>query len=48
VVALVAFLTSNFFLSSQFDKQLWLLIALGPVLLAISRQPDPARDVAPA
>jgi O-antigen ligase len=48
VVALAAFLTSNFFLSSQFDKQLWLLIALGPVLLAISRQPNPAREVASA
>jgi O-antigen ligase len=36
VVALAAFLTSNFFLSSQFDKQLWLLIALAPPLLAIA------------
>ena len=38
VVALVAMFTSNFFLSSQFDKQLWLLIGLAPALLAISRQ----------
>jgi putative inorganic carbon (HCO3(-)) transporter len=38
VVALAAFYTSNFFLSSQFDKQLWLLIALGPVMLGIARQ----------
>lgn len=42
VVAMAAFLTSNFFLSSQFDKQLWLLYALGPVVLAIARtQPEP-------
>ena len=48
VVALAAFFTSNFFLSSQFDKQLWLLIALGPVLLAISRQPQPLAETARA
>jgi len=42
VVALVALLAMDFFLSDQFSKQLWLLLALCPALLAIaSRRPDP-------
>ncbi len=43
-VALVSFLVADFFASEQFNKLLWLLLALGPVLLSISvREPrDPA------
>jgi O-antigen ligase len=36
VVSLVALLAMDFFLSDQFSKQLWLLLALGPALLAIA------------
>jgi O-antigen ligase len=44
VVALVALLAMDFFLSDQFSKQLWLLLALCPALLAIAdrrRDPEP-------
>jgi O-antigen ligase len=36
-VALVGLLTADFFGSKQFSKQLWLLLSLGPALLAIGR-----------
>ncbi len=36
VVALVSLLAMDFFLSDQFSKQLWLLLALCPALLAIA------------
>ncbi len=35
-VALVGILAADFFVSSQFSKQLWLLLGLGPALLAIA------------
>jgi putative inorganic carbon (HCO3(-)) transporter len=38
VLALVGFMTSNFFLSGQFDKQLWLVFAMGPLLLRMARR----------
>jgi O-antigen ligase len=38
IVALVAVLAADFFVSDQFSKQLWLLLALGPCLLAIARR----------
>ena len=38
VVALVALLAMDFFLSDQFSKQLWLLLALCPALLAIAAE----------
>jgi putative inorganic carbon (HCO3(-)) transporter len=46
-VALVALLAADFFLSEQFSKQLWLLLALGPALMAVSRrqQPEPEPPV---
>ena len=37
IVALVAILAADFFLSEHFSKQLWLLLALGPAMLAIAR-----------
>jgi O-antigen ligase len=37
VLCLVGFLVSDFFLSGEFSKQLWMVFALGPTLLAISR-----------
>jgi len=39
-VALIAVLAADFFLSNQFSKQLWLLLALGPALLSISGKPS--------
>ena len=35
-VALIALLAADFFVSDQFSKQLWLLLALGPTLLRIA------------
>jgi O-antigen ligase len=52
LVAAVGVLVTDFFQSEQFSKQLWLLLALGPTLLALSRQaavsavPDRARSAA--
>jgi putative inorganic carbon (HCO3(-)) transporter len=47
VFALVGFLASDFFLSGEFSKQLWLTFALGPTLLAIAAS-RPVREVADA
>lgn len=51
VLALVAFMSADFFLSGEFSKQLWLTFALSPAILALSyrghAQPvleAPARD----
>jgi O-antigen ligase len=38
VVALAAILAADFFVSEQYSKQLWLLLAMGPALLAIARR----------
>lgn len=47
VVAQVAYLSAGMFLSQEFSKQLWLLMALGPALLAIaSRADESAEEVA--
>jgi O-antigen ligase len=41
VIALAGVLTADFFASEQYSKQLWLLLAMGPALLAIARRaPD--------
>jgi O-antigen ligase len=42
VFALIGFLVSDFFLSGEFSKQLWLAFALGPTLLAMSRSRSPS------
>ncbi len=39
VVALAGILVADFFVSDQYSKQLWVLLALGPALLAIARRP---------
>ena len=41
-VALIALLAADFFGSFQFSKQLWLLLALGPVLLRLALKGDEA------
>ncbi len=38
VVALAGVLAADFFVSAQLSKLLWLLLAMGPVLLALSRK----------
>lgn len=38
LVALSAILAEDFFASQQYSKQLWLMLALGPAVLAISRE----------
>jgi O-antigen ligase len=43
LIALVATLAADFFVSAQFSKQLWILLALGPALLAIAKDPWAAR-----
>jgi O-antigen ligase len=40
VVALAAYLTADFFLSNEFSKLLWILLAMGPVMLAVSKRTD--------
>jgi len=42
ILALIGFMASDFFISGQFEKQLWLVVALGPTLFALSR--DQARE----
>ena len=37
-VALVGLLAADFFVSRQYSKQLWLLLALCPVVLELSRR----------
>jgi O-antigen ligase len=41
VLALVALLVADFFASDQLNKELWLLLGMGPALLAIARR-EPA------
>jgi O-antigen ligase len=48
VVVIAALLAADFFGSRQYSKQLWLLMALCPVLLEISRAEWAARREAPA
>jgi O-antigen ligase len=38
VVALASLLAANFFISREYSKQLWLLLALGPAMLNILRR----------
>ena len=47
-VTQVAYLSAGLFLSQEFSKQLWLLLAVGPALLAIAREAEreAAEDVA--
>jgi O-antigen ligase len=46
IVATLALLAADFFLSDQYSKHLWLLLALGPALLAVAGRSEerPATD----
>ena len=37
MLALIGILSADFFISEQFSKQLWLLLGLGPAMLAIAK-----------
>ena len=41
-VAMVGLLAADFFISQMYSKLLWLLLALGPVLLGVARRAEPA------
>jgi len=41
VIALAGLLVADFFISDQYSKQLWLLLGLGPALLAIAKRTTP-------
>ena len=43
IVAILALLAADFFLSDQYSKQLWLLLALGPALLALAGRTEEGR-----
>jgi O-antigen ligase len=40
VIALIGILTADFFVPEQYSKLLWLMLGLGPALLAISQSPE--------
>ncbi len=49
VLAIVGILAADFFVSDQYSKQLWLLLAMGPVLLALARRsPGAEADAQPS
>jgi O-antigen ligase len=41
-IALVGALVADFFISQEYNKQLWLLLALGPTILSVSRREQSA------
>ena len=47
LLALVAFMSADFFLSGEFSKQLWLTFALCPAVLALSQSRTPPRRTSP-
>lgn len=44
LVAIVAILAADFFASEPYSKQLWLLLAMSPGLLAVARSEEPPGD----
>ena len=44
IAALMGLLVANFFISEQFSKAMWLLLALGPALLVIARHENDSRE----
>jgi O-antigen ligase len=43
-VGLIGILSADFFASEQFSKQLWLLLGIGPALLAMAQRRDEAEQ----
>lgn len=48
VAAVAGLLVADFFISDQFSKALWLLLALGPAMLLIAKRADSGGDAASA
>jgi hypothetical protein len=53
LIGMAGMLAADAFLSAELDKQLWLLLAVGPALLALARRPaqvseQRARPAAPS
>jgi O-antigen ligase len=40
-IALIGVLAADFFISQMYNKQLWLLLGIGPAILAVSRRASP-------
>ena len=38
VAAMVGVLVADFFISQEYNKQLWLMLGIGPAILAVSRR----------
>jgi hypothetical protein len=47
-MALSGLLVADFFISDQFSKALWLLLALGPAMLLIAKRESSEPDAAAA
>ena len=43
-IALIGVLVADIFISQQYNKQLWLLLGIGPAILAISKRSDAEDD----
>jgi O-antigen ligase len=43
IVAMVGLLAADFFISEMFSKQLWLMLGIGPAVLAMARRADPVQ-----
>ena len=44
-VAMVGMLAASFFISNLTDRRMWILLALGPILLALASRPQQTADV---
>jgi hypothetical protein len=44
IAGLIGLLAADFFISDQFSKALWLLLALGPAMLMLARRQAGARQ----
>jgi O-antigen ligase len=47
-LGLIGMLVADFFISDMYSKLLWVMLALGPAMLAIARSETDSRDLAPA
>jgi O-antigen ligase len=43
-VGMVGMLTASFFISNANDRRLWILLAMGPIMLALAQRPERAAE----